>query len=113
MLELFYIFIAHLVGDNLFSWKLNQAKRRSLFYLGIHSLIYSLVVWLALYLFAYPVFTLFSFILLLVSHFVIDYWKCYIVRTDGTLSLNNLTYSIIDQILHIMILILILYLFIK
>lgn len=113
MLEFAYIFIAHLVGDGLFSWELNQAKRRSLFYLGLHSLIYSLVVWLALYFFAYPSFTIYSFALLLISHFVIDYWKCYIVRTDGTLSLNNLAYSIIDQILHIMVLVLVLLPFIK
>ena len=107
MLEYFYLFIAHLLGDGLFSWRLKDAKRHSLFYLGIHSAVYAIVVAVFLYTFMNPHFALWKVVVLLLSHFIIDYWKCYIVKNDGSINKRNLCYTFVDQILHLTALIII------
>lgn len=107
MVEYFNLFIAHLLGDALFCWRLKDAKRRSLFFLGVHSAIYAIIVTAYIYLFMNSYFTLWKFILLLVSHFIIDYWKCYIAKIDGSITKRNLYYTFLDQFLHLLVLIII------
>jgi hypothetical protein len=107
MVEYLYLLIGHLVGDGLFSWQLKDAKRYSLFFLGVHSCIYAVTLMIAIYFFMRIYFTFYSFFIFLISHFIIDYWKCYIVKTDGAVNSKNLFYTFVDQILHLIILVLV------
>lgn len=104
MLKFIYLLIGHLIGDSLFSWWLKDAKRRSLFFLGIHSFVYTLVVTIFAYVFINSDIPLWAIGVVFASHFVIDYWKCYILKIDSNLNVDNLRYSILDQVLHLLIL---------
>ncbi len=105
MIEYLYLFLGHLAGDTLFSWRLKDAKRRNLFFLGVHSAIYAIVVAFFLYAFMNSDFAIWKAIILFVSHFIIDYWKCYIAKIDGSINTRNLRYTFIDQVLHLIVLI--------
>ena len=105
MLKLLYLIIGHLIGDSLFSKWLGDAKRRSLLFLGVHSAVYSIVVMLFLYNFMIADFAFWKASVFFGSHFMIDYWKCYIAKIDGNINERNLSYTFVDQILHLIVLI--------
>ncbi len=105
MLTLLYLIIGHLIGDSLFSKWLRDAKRRSIIFLGVHSAVYSIVVMLFLYNFMIDAFTFWKGSVFFGSHFIIDYWKCYIAKIDGNINARNLCYTFVDQILHLTVLI--------
>lgn len=104
LIKLAYLLIGHLIGDGLFSKWLQKAKRSSLFCLGIHCAVYAVVVSLFIYVFMAPIFALWEMGVLFASHFVIDYWKCYIAKTEAKINARNLRYSVLDQILHLLVL---------
>lgn len=102
IIALIIIVLSHFVGESIFSRFLGLAKRESLFYLALHCLIYAMVVSMTIYVIAKKKYAHWKFIGLFISHYYIDYWKCYIL----TKALMNWPreYDIIDQILHLSIL---------
>jgi len=110
MLMFPFIIIGHFIGDSLFSRRLGDAKRHSLFFLAVHSAIYALVIAMFLYIFMNDYFALWKTVMVLGSHFIIDYWKCYIVNRDANIQARNLQYTIIDQVLHLTLLTIIVFL---
>lgn len=104
MINLIYIFFGHLIGEGLFSKQLTHAKREKLFFLGIHSAVYAVVVMIFIYAFISRDFVFLKFGLLFGSHFLIDYWKCYIVKVEAIVNVGNLRYSLLDQMLHLLVL---------
>ncbi|MCX5780241.1 MAG: DUF3307 domain-containing protein [Firmicutes bacterium] len=110
MLMFPFIIIGHFLGDRLFSRRLGAAKRRSLFFLGVHSTLYALVVAAFLYILMYSYFTPWKVLVLFGSHYVIDYWKCYIADIDATIPGRRRHYTLLDQVLHLIMLTIIVFL---
>lgn len=83
---------------------LSKLKRHSKGYLALHAIIYSIPVTVTfMYL---QLLTIDRFLIVFVSHFSIDYVKCYrIVYKDA--SLKGFIVNLIDQLLHISILLII------
>lgn len=102
MLNLAGIFIGHLVGDGLFAKWLKNAKRRSLFYLGVHSGVYAVTVMVFIYVFMPLVFAWWKTGVLFISHFAIDYWKCYIAKVGPRVDSRSFWLSVLDQMLHLL-----------
>lgn len=104
MITYFYLFIGHLIGESLFSKWLSEAKRRSLFFLGVHSAVYAITVLIFIYLLISRHLVFWKFGILFGSHFSIDYWKCYIARVEANINAASFRYSVLDQILHLLVL---------
>lgn len=102
MFSLVFIFIGHLVGDELFSGWLRNAKRRSLFYLGVHSGVYAVTVMVFIYFLMPQVFACWKTGILFASHFAIDYWKCYIAKVGARVDSKSFWMSVLDQLLHLL-----------
>ncbi|WP_411682105.1 DUF3307 domain-containing protein [Clostridium thailandense] len=78
-----------------------QLKRQSKLYIVLHVALYVLPVVLVLvYL---NTFTLYGFAIVFISHFIIDYIKCYKIKYEF-MSKKFFAVNIIDQFLHISIL---------
>lgn len=100
---------SHIIGDIFFQRNtilsrllkgrdLSQLKRQDLRYLALHAALYSLPVGLTLIFF--QLFNIYRFIIIFLSHFTIDYVKCYTIRYKE-MSLEFVIVNLIDQMMHI------------
>ena len=81
--------------------ELSQLKRQNVKYLVLHAILYTVPVMVGLmYL---QLFTVYKFFIVFVSHFIIDYMKCYVIVYKD-MSLEFFFINLIDQLLHISIL---------
>ena len=78
--------------------ELSQLKRQKVRYLALHAMLYSLPV--AAGLMYLQLFTMYKFFIVFVSHFIIDYLKCYVIVYKD-MSLESFVINLIDQVLHI------------
>lgn len=111
----FILIFFHLFGDvilqrSLFIRKIFKCrdfgilKRQNVKFIVIHVILYTLSVSLAfLYL---KLFTVYNIFIVFISHFIIDYIKCYKISYIHK-SLKYYVVNLIDQLLHISILVLI------
>lgn len=109
---LIVLFISHILGDilmqrNIIIKKILKdrelwwLKRQSKKYIVFHVMLYILPVVLA---FVYlNIFNLYRLMIVFVSHFIIDYVKCYKVKYEY-MSKKFFVINVIDQFLHIAIL---------
>lgn len=77
---------------------LSKLKRQALRYLALHAALYSLPIGLILMLF--QSFNIYRFLIIFLSHFAIDYVKCYVIRYKE-MSLEFVIVNLIDQLMHI------------
>ena len=107
MSVLLYLVLGHLIADYPLQGDfLGKMKSTNIFLLWTHVIMYSLVIGLVLDHFG--MYTNDKLILLIISHFVIDYWKCRIANiTNPNAQLTTNLY--IDQGLHIIVLLLCVY----
>lgn len=77
---------------------LSKLKRQALRYLALHAALYSLPIGLTLILF--QSFNIYRFLIIFLSHFAIDYVKCYMIRYKE-MSLEFVIVNLIDQLMHI------------
>lgn len=103
MIQFIGVILGHFIGDLAFLGFLGNAKRESLFYLALHCIIYAIVVCVAIFVLARKRYAHWKFFVLFGSHFFIDYYKCYI--TENSIVMYSLTYNIIDQMLHLIVLV--------
>lgn len=101
MLMFPFIIIGHFLGDSFFSRRLGDAKRRNLFFLAVHSALYTVVVAAFLYIFMNSYFAAWKVFMFFGSHYIIDYWKCYIADIDATIPGRRRHYTLLDQVLHL------------
>lgn len=99
MIQFAMVILSHFIGDLAFLGFLGHAKRESLFYLALHSIIYAIVICVTIYVIARKRYAHWKLFILFGSHFFIDYYKCYII-----VARHSLTNNIIDQILHLTVL---------
>lgn len=102
----------HLVGDRILQRNfllerffkcndLGKLKRQNIKFIGLHVILYTLSVTVAfLYL---KLFSIYKLLIILGSHFLIDYIKCYKI-TYQDYSLKYYISNLIDQLLHVSIL---------
>ena len=101
------LLIGHLIGDFfLQSVKLVEKKQKSIKYLFVHTIVYTLIVTLVLLLFCNIWETILWSFLILVSHFLIDYFWI-----KFTKKFNNNLFAfwsfIVDQVIHTLLLLII------
>jgi len=90
----------HFTGDLLLQAALPNRKKEHLAFLALHAITYTLCITAALlYL---GIFTYWKFAAVLVSHFVIDYVKSYLIKVKG--DRQTLLVNVIDQLLHLAVL---------
>lgn len=78
-----------------------QLKRQNKMYIAFHVMLYILpIVGVFIY---FQLFTWYRIIIIFVSHFIIDYIKCYMVNYEF-MSKKFFAINIVDQILHVSIL---------
>ncbi|MBI6872598.1 DUF3307 domain-containing protein [Clostridium aciditolerans] len=77
---------------------LSKLKRQALKYLALHAALYSLPIGLTLIFF--QSFNIYRFLIIFLSHFAIDYVKCYMIRYKE-MSLEFVIVNLIDQLMHI------------
>lgn len=106
------LFFSHIIGDILLQRngilrkflkgrELWQLKRQNKMYILLHVMLYILpIAGVFIYL---QLFTWYRIIIIFVSHFVIDYVKCYMVNYEF-MSKKFFAINIIDQFLHVSIL---------
>lgn len=106
------LLVSHFVGDvifqrnifikNIFKGKeLGKLKRQNVKYIGFHVILYTISVAVAfIYL---QLFSIYKFFIVLGSHFLIDYIKCYKISYKHR-SLKFYIINFIDQLLHVSIL---------
>lgn len=80
---------------------LSKLKRQDLRYLALHAALYSLPVLLTLMFF--QSFNIYRLLIIFLSHFAIDYVKCYMIKYKE-MSLEFVIVNLIDQLLHISVL---------
>lgn len=102
MFEFIGVILSHFIGDLTFYNFLSNAKRESIFYLALHCIIYAIVVSVTIYTVARNRYAHWNFFALIGSHFVIDYFKCYLITSD--VARHVLAYNILDQVLHLIVL---------
>lgn len=101
MLTFIWLLAGHFAGDVLFQGLLiSRYKREKPVYIIPHVIIYTLT--LSILLHYLVLLTWWKPLLLLISHFAIDYWKCYIAHTDSLRSFCLVNAG--DQILHLIVL---------
>lgn len=103
------LIISHIIGDVLLQrniilnkvfkgkelWNL---KRQNVWYLVFHVILYTIPIGIALiYL---KVFAVYKVLVVLISHFIIDYFKCYIIVYEY-MTLRFFIVNLIDQLIHI------------
>lgn len=89
------LFMAHFIADfPLQGDFLAQMKGKNNYLLFCHCMIYTAIICLVLW--AAGIYTLWKFILLVISHFAIDYWKCHFTSKETALTLS----LYIDQGFH-------------
>ncbi|WP_312337274.1 DUF3307 domain-containing protein [Anaerospora hongkongensis] len=99
-----YLLLAHYLADfPLQSDFLASMKGKNNYLLLCHVLIYSLLVGAVLDFLG--IYALWKLALLIVSHAVIDYWKCHYAPKDTALTSG----LYIDQTLHVLILLILLF----
>lgn len=109
------LILSHFIGDVLLQRNvilskilkgkdLSKLKRQSKGYLALHAIIYSVPV-TAVLVYA-QLLTIHNFLIVLVSHFVIDYVKCYKILYEDASS-KFFVVNLIDQLLHISVLLII------
>lgn len=105
------LFIAHIVGDVLLQKgivskgkNLSKLKRQNLIYMVLHVLLYSLSV--SAILVYLQLFTMVKFIIIFISHYIIDYLKCYVFACKAN-SPQMLMCNIVDQLSHFIFLVII------
>jgi hypothetical protein len=94
--------IAHLLGDYVFQpYKLSEKKKEKIVFVILHSIIYSVIVFIFLNLIYEFVYSLQLAAIVLISHFIIDILRIII---DRKLAPSKHFYSFIaDQVLHLVI----------
>lgn len=98
------LLIGHFLADFSFqSYRLAELKQENVKYLFIHTLIYWVFILLPIALFAGLVQAIMFYVIILVSHFLIDYFRIKLNKKYNSISFNFWSF-IIDQILHIAIL---------
>lgn len=94
-----FLLLAHLLYD--FHWQgefVGLMKAKSWFILGVHSATYALCIWATLYFFGADAWWKLAW--LLISHFLVDMWKC---RETELPQLGSALW--IDQGLHLLVLV--------
>jgi hypothetical protein len=112
-MEAYIILIfSHFIGDVLFQrniiikkllkgQQLSQLKRQKIRYLALHAALYTIPVCIGtMYL---NFFNISSFFIIFISHFFIDYIKCYKIEYKN-MTIEFFIINLIDQLLHISIL---------
>lgn len=102
MIQFIGVILGHFIGDLAFLGFLGNAKRESLFYLALHCIIYAIMVCVTILLLNRKRYAHWKFFVLFGTHFFIDYYKCYI--TGINVVKYSLTYNIVDQMLHLLVL---------
>jgi hypothetical protein len=101
MTNLLALFIGHVMGDVIFQvFSISKRKRTDIRYLLLHVLIYAVTVSSVLWLL--HIIAWWKPVVLVGSHFAIDYWKCYRIKPRDPMSYAAV--SLLDQGLHIAVL---------
>ena len=98
LFDLTLLFIGHLIGDVLLQMnRLSKLKRKHLWALGLHVLMWSGVI--CLVLFYLKLFAVWKMLFLFTSHFFIDWIKPLFKPTPGDLRRLTIV-DTVDQLLH-------------
>lgn len=98
------LLIGHFLADfSCQSYRLSELKKENMKYLFIHTLIYLLFILLPIALYASLVQAIIFYVIILVSHFLIDYFRIKLNKKYHSITFNFWSF-IIDQILHLVIL---------
>lgn len=77
---------------------LSKLKRQDFRYLALHAALYTLPIGITLIIF--KSFNWYRLLIVFISHFTIDYIKCYIISYKD-MSLEFVIVNLIDQLMHI------------
>ncbi|HHZ11545.1 MAG TPA: DUF3307 domain-containing protein [Acholeplasmataceae bacterium] len=104
-MRFFVIFLlAHILGDYTFQpLSLSEKKKESLKYVALHSLIYAFLAFLASLLIKVTVFKIVFPLIILVSHFLIDWLRIWFDRKFPDVRFRFASFFV-DQLLHILLL---------
>lgn len=104
---LFWMVLAHLLYD--FHWQndfISKGKSKYNFILGVHALTWTMMISIPLLIIGQLTWVILLF--LFGTHFLIDYWKCHLPHTD-----EYFWAIYIDQGLHLITILIVLYYFLK